>query len=72
MNIQTIFFICLIVAIIGFITAIINMFTAPKRFFSEGVTGIIGVHIVAGAMYGLGGIGMIVSGIIWIVTYLKH
>ena len=76
MNISDIphaFFVSLAVAVTGIVVAIINMLTAMKRIFSSGETkSVIIVHVLAGLMYVLGGLGAIGFGIAWIVTYLKH
>ena len=74
MNIPLLFFICLGVAVLGIILALVNIGTAAKRFFTSdnGPGSVIVVHIMAGLMYVLGGFGAIGFGVAWIVTYLKH
>jgi type III secretory pathway component EscS len=73
MNIPLLFFICLGVAVLGFIVALINIATGIQRTFKSGSPmSLIVIHIIAGLMYGLGGAGTIGFGIAWIVTYLKH
>lgn len=74
MNIPVLFFICLGVAILGLIVALVNLATTSKRFFSgdDGPRNIIVTHIIAAVLYGLGGFGTLAFGIAWIVTYLKQ
>ena len=72
MNIPLFFFICLGVALIGIITAFVNMGTAISGRLLSAPGKVIVVHIFAGLLYVLGGIGTLAFGIAWIVTYLKH
>jgi hypothetical protein len=73
MNIPHMFFICLTVAVIGFIIAIVNVATGVKRTLASGnPTNMLLVHALAAIVYVLGGLGTIGFGIAWIVTYLKH
>jgi hypothetical protein len=72
MNIQQAFFTCLAVAIVGFLIAGLNMIRAFKSGFNVQIKQAFITHIVAGILYGLGGLGTFGFGIAWIVTYLKH
>jgi hypothetical protein len=69
MTIPQIFFSCAAVAVIGIIVAVINMATAMTN---RTLQSLFITHCIAGLMYVLGGLGALVSGIVWIVTYLKH
>jgi hypothetical protein len=62
------FFICLGVAVVGTIVAIANMIRAVKGGLSSNK---MVVHILAGSMYALGGIGALITGIIWLVQYFS-
>lgn len=71
MNIPLYFFISLGVAVLGFVIAALNMLTLPRRASKGSAMSIFVVHIIAGLFYGLGFLGMIEFGVVWIVTYLK-
>ncbi len=62
---------CLIIAAIGLIAALINMATAMQRSFSGKMQSVFVIHIIAAGMYIIGGLAAIGFGIAWIVTYLK-
>lgn len=64
MDIVTLFFVFLVVAVIGLIGAFINMATAMggDRFQSLFV-----VHAICGVFWVIGGLGALITGIIWIV-----
>ena len=72
MNIETMFFISLTLTIIGFIIFIINMLSALLNKVGREFKRIFIIHIIASLFYGLGGLGTIGFGIVWILTYLKH
>lgn len=72
--IPTLFFIFLGCAVLGVAAAIINMLLAMKNFNRLNMNSMrntIGIHFICGFFYVVGGIGAFVTGIMWIVTYLK-
>ncbi len=73
MEISHLFFLFLIVAVIGIIAAFINIATAATRMVNDGdIKNVLVVHVIAGLFYVLGGLGAIITGIIWALHYLKH
>lgn len=73
MNVEHAFFTCLVMAILGFAAALINMATAAKSGFSSGsFTGVFIRHLLAAFFYVVGILGMIGFGIAWALQYLKH
>jgi hypothetical protein len=72
MTIQQLFFTSLAIAIIGILILAINMITAITMRRLNKMASIFIIQIIAGLMYGVGGLGVLGFGIAWIVTYLKH
>lgn len=79
MTIPTLFFIFLGAMVFGIIAAIINMIVMARSFFKgdilnhdgKGFTGKILLHFLFGIFYVVGGLGAVITGIMWIVTYCK-
>ena len=60
-------------AVFGLIVSGLNMLrlTANMDRLMDRPGGVIAVHIIGGLCWGLGALGAVVSGIVWIVTTLK-
>jgi hypothetical protein len=74
MAISTLFFIFLAVCIVGVIAAVLNIWHGATKAFEQGFGGIKGtfaIHLVCGLLYVLGGLGALITGIIWLVQTLK-
>ena len=72
--IPTLFFIFLAVTVLGFIAAIVNMACAVKNFGNSGMDGMkstVIIHFIAGFFYVIGGLGATITGIMWLVMFLK-
>lgn len=72
MNIPLCFFISIGVAALGIVIAIVNFATFTRVFKTGETKSIIGLHLLAMALYIPGAFATLAFGIAWIVTYLKH
>ena len=79
MAISTLFFIFLALMVFGIIAAFINMIVMARSFFKgniiahdgNGFSWKIILHFIFGIFYVVGGLGALITGIMWIVTFLK-
>lgn len=81
MTVSTIFFICLAIFVVAIIAAFINFFSMSKnmfnatRFDADGGFGSmrkgVGFHIIFGGLASLSFIGIIITGIFWLVQTFK-
>lgn len=73
MTISTLFFIFLAAMVFGIIAAFANFIVGAKNMFngngSFGTT--VMFHFIFGLFYVLGGLGATITGIIWLVQYIK-
>lgn len=74
MAISTLFFIFLSVCVIGIIGAVLNIWHGATKAFEHGASnlkGLFTIHLVCGLFYVLGGLGALITGIVWLVQTLK-
>jgi hypothetical protein len=68
MEITTLFFVFLTIAVLGIVGAIINMIVAMNNRDPFGsVGGLAARHMFFGLLWVVGGLGSLISGIIWVV-----
>ncbi len=71
MPITTIFFLCLAAVVLGFILMALNFILFARKFDTDNFKRVFIIHVISGLFYGLGILGMIVTGIIWVVQIFK-
>ncbi len=72
--IPTLFFIFLAALVVGLAGCFLNMALAMKNFHKRGFEGAgktVAVHLVCGFFYVVGGLGALITGIMWLVMFLK-
>lgn len=72
--IPTLFFIFLAALVIGLAVLFLNMALAMKNLHKNGFDGMgktVAVHLIAGFFYVVGGLGALITGIMWLVMFLK-
>lgn len=72
--IPTLFFIFLATLVIGLVGCFINMAYRMKNFHKTGFQGMgntVVTHLIFGFFYVVGGIGALITGIMWLVMFLK-
>lgn len=76
MSISTLFFIFLAVMVLGILAAIINFIVAARKMGNGvGIGNIFGnmfiAHLISAFFYVIGGLGSLITGVIWIIHAIK-
>jgi hypothetical protein len=71
MSIASIFFICLAAVVLGLVLMALNFILFAKKFETDSFKRVFIIHVISGLCYGLGSLGMLITGIIWIVQTIK-